>query len=152
MLRRCILGLLLAALMLLRPPVAAALSSETTPVAPAAMAHSAGPRVEVVEHLRLRVPHEARQAWLIAEQASWEPWLRRQPGFLGRDLYWDADRQEGVLLIRWASQQAWDSIPQAEIDQVQAAFEACARRALGRSEGNPFPLLSSGSLLPIGQP
>ena len=107
-------------------------------------------QVEVVEHLRLKVPSEARQAWLIAEQASWDPWLRRQPGFLGRDLYWDAERQEGVLLIRWETQQAWDAIPREEIERVQEDFEACARRALGHEEGNPFPMLGSGSLDPMG--
>lgn len=146
-LRASILGWLLAALMLLHPPVAAAVPPEATP---AATAGPASMPAEVVEQLRLRVPIEARQAWLIAEQASWEPWLRRQPGFLGRDLYWDPERQEGVLLIRWASQQAWDAIPQEQIDEVQAAFEASARRALARSQGNPFPLLSSGSLVPMG--
>ncbi len=111
-----------------------------------------GFEVEVVEHLRLQVPAEARQAWLIAERECWDPWLRQQSGFLGRDLYWDAEREEGVLLIRWATQQAWDAIPTAEIEAVQHRFEARARGLLsGDERSNPFPLLESGSLAPMGR-
>ena len=36
--------------------------------------------VAVVEHLRVQVPAEAKQAWLQAEQGSWEPWLQQQEG------------------------------------------------------------------------
>jgi len=55
----------------------------------------------VVEHLRLKVPAEARQAWISAEQGSWEPWLAQQKGFLDRQLLWDPATEEGTLLIRW---------------------------------------------------
>lgn len=89
-------------------------------------------QVEVIEHLRVKVPAAARQAWLEAEQASWEPWLQRQQGFLGRELHWDAERQEGQLLIRWASRELWHAIPRAEIEQVQERFEALAHAALER--------------------
>ena len=89
-------------------------------------------QVEVIEHLRVRVPAAARQAWLEAEQASWEPWLQRQPGFLGRELHWDSKRQEGQLLIRWASRAQWHAIPRAEIDAVQECFEQLAHAALER--------------------
>jgi len=141
-----ILALLLLLLMLGLPAITPAASPPA----------DAGIVVGVVEHLRLRVPAEAREAWLIAERECWDPWLRRQPGFLGRDLYWDAAREEGVLLIRWASQASWDAIPQAEIETVQRRFEAQARRILGdrqvaAAESNPFPLLESGSLAPVGQ-
>lgn len=124
-------------------------------------------QVEVIEHLRVRVPAAARQAWLEAEQASWEPWLQRQSGYLGRELHWDAERQEGQLLIRWASRAQWHAIPRDEIDQVQAQFEQLAHDALARlgvlpplmpapaaksgvaaAPANPFPLLYSGELSP----
>jgi uncharacterized protein (TIGR03792 family) len=105
----------------------------------------------VVEMLRLRVPAQARQAWLTAERECWDPWLRAQAGFLGRELFWDGERQEGVLLIRWASAELWHAIPEAEVDRVQRSFEEKARRALGQSAGPPFPLLSSSSLQPQGR-
>ncbi|MEB3173548.1 MAG: TIGR03792 family protein [Cyanobacteriota bacterium] len=103
--------------------------------------------VAVVEHLRVKVPAEARQAWLKAEQQSWDPWLRQQDGFLGRELLWDSSTEEGTLLIRWASRAQWKAIPQAEIDAVQQRFEQLARRTTG-SEANPFPLVFEGELLP----
>jgi uncharacterized protein (TIGR03792 family) len=104
--------------------------------------------VAVVEHLRVKVPAEARQAWLEAERGSWEPWLERQPGYLGRDLLWDAEREEGTLLIRWANRDQWKAIPLAELEAVQERFEQMAREATGSRQGNPFPLVFEGELQP----
>ena len=104
--------------------------------------------VVVVEHLRIKVHAEARQAWLQAEQGSWEPWLAQQDGFVGRDLLWDAEREEGTLLIRWASRDQWKAIPEQEVAMVQARFEQLARDATGVRQGNPFPLVFEGELVP----
>jgi uncharacterized protein (TIGR03792 family) len=107
--------------------------------------------VEVVEHLKVRVPATARRAWLEAEAGSWEPWLRRQPGFLKRELLWDVAREEGILLIHWASREQWKAIPEQEVQQVQERFEQLARVALERKdEANPFPLVYEGELEPQG--
>ena len=119
-----------------------------------AQAVSAQPQGPVVEHLRVKVPAGAREAWLQAEEESWGPWLQRQDGFLGRDLLWDAEREEGLLLIRWRSRRQWLAIPASEIDVVQGRFEAAARRALTRDPearglagaANPFPLVHAGEL------
>jgi uncharacterized protein (TIGR03792 family) len=104
--------------------------------------------VAVVEHLRVKVPAEARQAWLEAERGSWEPWLIQQEGFLGRDLLWDPEREEGTLLIRWASREQWKQIPEQELEQIQERFEQIAREATGQRQGNPFPLVFEGELQP----
>ena len=106
--------------------------------------------VAVIEHLRISVPEQGRQAWLEAERGSWEPWLAQQTGFLGRDLLWDPETEEGTLLIRWSSRQAWKAIPSEEVDEVQARFEQLARKemALSQAMDNPFPLVFEGELLP----
>ena len=104
----------------------------------------------VVELLRLGVPAGAYGAWLEAEKASWEPWLAQQPGFLDRQLLWDRQRQEGTLLIRWASRAQWKAIPAAEVDRVQERFESLARQFTGQASGNPFPLLAEAELEPLG--
>ena len=104
--------------------------------------------VAVVEHLRVKVSAEARQAWLEAERGSWEPWLERQSGFLDRQLLWDPEREEGTLLIHWRSGDDWKAIPEAEIERVQQRFEQLARQATGTDQGNPFPLVFEGQLLP----
>jgi uncharacterized protein (TIGR03792 family) len=154
-------GLLVATLMVFHPPAAGALPAPLEPLArsvppPGETPTTAAPvdpepATTVVEMLRLRVPAQARQAWLAAERECWDPWLRAQAGFLGRELLWDGERQEGVLLIRWATPELWHAIPQQEVDRVQRDFEEVARRALGQSAGQPFPLLSSSSLQPQGR-
>ncbi len=107
-----------------------------------------GDAVAVIEHLRLQVPQESREQWMVAERGSWEPWLKQQPGFLGRDLFWDPATEEGTLLIRWSSREAWKSISMAEVETVQARFETLAREQTGQNRGNPFPLVFEGELLP----
>jgi len=41
----------------------------------------------VIEELRLKVPADAKEAWLSAEKEIWEPWLSSKDGFLGRTLF-----------------------------------------------------------------
>ena len=101
-------------------------------------------------HRALQVPADGREAWLEAERGSWEPWLQQQEGYLGRDLLWDAEREEGTLLIRWASREQWKRITPAEVEAVQRRFEQLARTATGQRQGNPFPLLFEGELVPAG--
>ena len=102
----------------------------------------------VVELLRLEVPREQRPLWLAAEARTWQPWLERQDGFLGRDLYWDPLHEEGVLLIRWQSREQWKSITTDAVEQVQRRFDAEVCAALDRSTASPspFPLVYEGEL------
>jgi len=102
----------------------------------------------LVEHLRIKVPADAVQDWIQAERGSWEPWLEAQPGFLDRQLLWDPEREEGTLLIHWRSRADWQSIPDQEIARVQERFEQLAQDLTGSQQGNPFPLLFEGELLP----
>ena len=105
--------------------------------------------VAVIEHLRISVPSHGREAWLEAERGSWEPWLAQQTGFLGRDLLWDPETEEGTLLIRWSSRQAWKAIPSEQVAEVQDRFEQLAREAMALPQemDNPFPLVFEGELL-----
>ncbi len=149
------LATLLAALCLLIL-VLVGLPDTAQAATPAALTQPQGP---VVEHLRVKVPADARGAWLRAEEESWGPWLQRQDGFLGRELLWDAEREEGLLLIRWRSRRQWLAIPASEIEAVQGRFEAAARRALALEPGarepagavNPFPLVHAGELQWVAQ-
>jgi uncharacterized protein (TIGR03792 family) len=123
------------------------LASHAAPVRAAFAEPDGSYDVVVVEHLRLKVPAEARQAWINAEQGSWEPWLAQQEGFLDRQLLWDPASEEGTLLIRWRDRDHWKAIPAAELEAVQERFEQLARTATGQSDGNPFPLVFEGELL-----
>ena len=102
----------------------------------------------IIEHLRLHVDAQNRQVWLDAERGSWSQWLSKKKGFRGRKLFWDPLREEATLMITWASESEWKSIPQGEIDAVQVRFEELARDATGIDIGNPFPLIYEGELFP----
>ena len=106
------------------------------------------PKESIVEHLKLDVPKKFKYAWLKAEEGSWEPWLLKQDGFLGRQLFWDPKLEEATLLIGWESREVWKNISQAEINLVQQDFEKIAREETGVSSGNPFPLIFEGELNP----
>ena len=102
----------------------------------------------VIEQLRLAVPASHRELWLQAEASSWQPWLEQQSGFEGRELFWDPQREEGLLLIRWSSREQWKAIPAAEVERVQEVFEAQVNQALERDPAAEplFPLVAEGEL------
>ena len=52
----------------------------------------------VTEELRLKIPSEFKKIWLQAEKEIWEPWLSNQDGFLGRQIFWDKEKEEALIL------------------------------------------------------
>ena len=99
----------------------------------------------VIEELRLKVPVEAKVAWLNAEKEIWDPWLSSQDGFLGRQLFWDKEKEEALILVNWESEKLWKSISMSEVNTVQEKFENNVKTALKVSE-NPFVLIYEGVL------
>tara|TARA_B100001989_G_scaffold15116_1_gene9371 strand:- start:144 stop:590 length:447 start_codon:yes stop_codon:yes gene_type:complete len=105
--------------------------------------------VIVTEELRLKVPTQYKEIWLKTEKKIWEPWLSSQPGFLGRQLFWDQEKQEALILVNWKSKKLWKSIPISEVDVVQEKFEDNVKTALNVSK-NPFELIYEGELDKVG--
>ena len=99
----------------------------------------------VIEELRLKVPADAKAIWLNAEKEIWEPWLSSQNGFLGRQLFWDKEKEEALILVNWKSKKSWKSIPMSEVNIVQRKFEDNVKTALNVSK-NPFELIYEGEL------
>ena len=99
----------------------------------------------VIEELRLKVPANAKAAWLNAEKEIWEPWLSSHDGFLGRQLFWDKEKEEALILVSWKSKKLWKSIPVSEVNVVQEKFEDNVKTALNLRE-NPFELIYEGEL------
>ena len=99
----------------------------------------------VIEELRLKVPAVAKEAWLNAEKEIWDPWLSSQDGFLGRQLFWDKEKEEALILVNWKSKKLWKSIPMSEVKIVQGKFEDNVKNALNVSK-NPFELIYEGEL------
>ena len=99
----------------------------------------------VIEELRLKVPADVKTAWLNAEKEIWDPWLSSQDGFLGRQLFWDKEKEEALILVNWKSKKLWKSIPMSEVNVVQQKFEDNVKAALNVGE-NPFELIYEGEL------
>ncbi len=99
----------------------------------------------VVEELRLKVPAEAKATWLNAEKEIWEPWLSSQDGFIGRQLFWNKEKEEALILVNWKSRELWKSIPISEVNIVQKKFEDNVKNALNVRQ-NPFNFIYEGEL------
>ena len=99
----------------------------------------------VIEELRLKVPADAKEVWLNAENEIWDPWLSSQDGFLGRQLFWNKEREEALILLTWKSKKLWKSIPILEVNIIQEKFEDNVKTALSVSK-NPFELIYEGEL------
>ncbi len=99
----------------------------------------------VIEELRLKVPANQKAAWLNAEKEIWDPWLSSQEGFLGRQLFWDKEKEEALILVNWKSKKLWKSITISEVNVVQQKFEDNVKAALNVKE-NPFELIYEGEL------
>ncbi len=80
-----------------------------------------------------------------AEKEIWEPWLSSQDGFLGRQLFWNKEKEEALILVNWESKKLWKSIPISEVNVVQEKFENNVYKALNVEE-NPFELIYEGEL------
>ena len=101
--------------------------------------------VIVIEELRLKVPAPYKEVWLKTEKKIWEPWLSSQEGFLGRQLFWDKEKEEALILVNWKSKKLWKSIPMSEVNEVQEKFEENVQTALNVNK-NPFELIYEGEL------
>jgi len=99
----------------------------------------------VIEELRLKVPADAKAAWLNAEKEIWDPWLSSQDGFLGRQLFWYKEKEEALILLNWKSKKLWKGIPMSEVNVVQLKFEDNVKAALNLGE-NPLELIYEGEL------
>jgi len=99
----------------------------------------------ITEELRLKVPKNFKEVWLEAEKKIWEPWLSLQEGFLGRQIFWNKENEEALILVNWKSKQLWKSIPMSQVNIVQKKFEDNVKNALMIGE-NPFELIYEGEL------
>ena len=99
----------------------------------------------VTEELRLKVPAQYKEVWLKTEKLIWDPWLSSQVGFLGRQLFWNKEKEEALILVNWKSKKLWKSIPMSEVNVVQQKFEDNVKAALNVGE-NPFELIYEGEL------
>ena len=103
----------------------------------------------VTEELRLKIPSEFKKIWLQAEKEVWEPWLSIQDGFLGRQIFWDKEKEEALILVNWKNKKLWKSISMNEVNKIQEKFEENVKTSLNINV-NPFELIYEGELVKQG--
>ena len=99
----------------------------------------------IVEELRLSVPLKYKETWLKAEEEIWEPWLSKQDGFLGRQIFYNQKTGEALLLVKWRNRNLWKNISDEEVNKMQKIYEETVTSSLG-VETNPFKFIYEGEL------
>ena len=99
----------------------------------------------IVEELRLSVPLKYKENWLKAEEEVWEPWLSKQDGFLGRQIFYNQKTGEALLLVKWKNRNLWKNISDEEVNKMQKIYEETVTSSLG-VETNPFKFIFEGEL------
>ncbi len=92
----------------------------------------------VIEFLRFEVSLEKRAAFLKADAAIWTAALSTYPGFIGKEVWIDQETGHVVTMIRWESLNSWKSIPQAELEAIDAKMGE-----------NWMPIVEARALLPV---
>ena len=99
----------------------------------------------IVEELRLNVPLKYKETWLKAEKEVWEPWLSKQDGFLGRQIFYNQKTEEALLLVKWENRKIWKNISDTEVNKIQKIYEETVTNSLG-VKTNPFEFIYEGEL------
>ena len=103
----------------------------------------------ITEELRLKVPAEYKDAWFKTEKKIWEPWLLKQEGFMGRQIFWNPDEEEALILVNWKEKKLWKSISIKEVSELQEKFEENIKKSLDLKK-YPFKLVYEGELYKQG--
>ena len=99
----------------------------------------------VTEELRLLVPSEYKDIWIKAEKEVWDPWLANKKGFLGREIFYNKEKEEALVLVKWKNKKLWKSISVKEVSKIQSIFEENVKNDL-KLDRNPFELIYEGEL------
>ncbi|MBE9177550.1 TIGR03792 family protein [Oculatella sp. LEGE 06141] len=77
----------------------------------------------VIEWLQINVVPPLREHYIQKDTEIWTAFLSRYPGFLGKEIWINPDNvAELIIVIRWATREAWKSIPEAALQEVNRQF------------------------------
>jgi uncharacterized protein (TIGR03792 family) len=72
----------------------------------------------IIEWLRFKVPPEKWEAFILQDEEVWTAGIKKNPGFLGKEIGVDWVENEVVMLIRWETREQWKSVLQSTIDEL----------------------------------
>ncbi|CAN1209434.1 TIGR03792 family protein [Tumidithrix helvetica PCC 7403] len=73
----------------------------------------------MIEWLKFHVPESLREAFIRKDDEVWTQEMQKFSGFLGKEVWIDPITSDVVLVIRWASRQAWEAVPKAKVDYLE---------------------------------
>ncbi|HEY9736639.1 MAG TPA: TIGR03792 family protein [Trichocoleus sp.] len=93
----------------------------------------------VIEWLKFRMAPENREKYIEIDNQIWTAALRRYPGFISKEVWLDPNDLEAVIyVIRWSTREQWKAIPEDELDQVTAEFDAALGFEYEMAESSEF--------------
>jgi uncharacterized protein (TIGR03792 family) len=103
----------------------------------------------VIEWLKIRVSPELREKFIQKDAEIWTAKLASYPGFLSKEVWIDPKTPaELILMIRWASLEAWKAIPPEQLEETEQQFNQAFGNEhqiieAGEYQVRKFPLESS---------
>lgn len=83
----------------------------------------------VIEWLQFQVQEDMREKFVQLDSEIWTTFLAEYDGFLGKETWISPDNMgEVITVIRWESAEAWRSIPDGDLQKIDAEFS----EAMGR--------------------
>jgi uncharacterized protein (TIGR03792 family) len=90
----------------------------------------------VIELLKVKIPPEQREKYIQEDARIWTQALAKYPGFLSKEVWINPNNPEEVtLIIRWATREDWEAIPQADLDAIAKHFD--------ETMGKSYPIVES---------
>jgi len=79
----------------------------------------------VIEWLKVRVQAPQRERYIRIDDEIWTPALQQYAGFISKETWIAPDDPEIVVfVIRWETEEQWFAIPEDQLAEVGARFDA----------------------------
>lgn len=77
----------------------------------------------IIEWLKVQVVPELREKYIQKDEEIWTTALCKFPGYIGKQVWIDSKNLDKVVLvIHWASREAWKAIPVKDLENIERQF------------------------------
>ncbi|MDJ0696362.1 MAG: TIGR03792 family protein [Cyanobacteria bacterium J06639_18] len=79
----------------------------------------------VIELLKFKMDPAVREKFIQKDEDIWTNALRKYSGFLGKEVWINPnDKGEVTIIVQWETREQWKSIPQKDLDVIEAKFDS----------------------------